>query len=63
MIEKLMIYNLVFHHVPGESNTIVDCFSRLTREIKEAQHYSLCDTVQLSDTAVRLQAEGKTGFY
>merc|ERR1712030_151242 len=37
MIEKLMIYNLVFHHVPGENNTIVDCFSRLTREIKEDQ--------------------------
>ena len=37
MIEKLMIYNFVFHHVAGEDNTIVDCFSRLTREIKEAQ--------------------------
>merc|ERR1712082_576475 len=53
---------MTFHHVPAEKNTIVDCFSRLTREIKEAQHYSLCDTVKLSDTAARLQSEGKTGF-
>merc|ERR1712002_363028 len=48
--------------VPGEKNTIVDCFSRLTREIKEAQHYSLCDTIKLSDTAARLHSQGKTGF-
>ena len=62
MIEKLMVFNMTFHHVPGEKNTIVDCFSRLTREINEAKHYSLCDTVKLSDTAARLQSEGKTGF-
>ena len=62
MIEKLMIYTFVFHHVAGEDNTIVDCFSRLTREIKEAQHYSLCDTVKLSESAAKQQAEGKTVF-
>ena len=62
MIEKLMVFNLIFHHVPGEKNQIVDCFSRLTREIKEAQHYSLCDTVKLSDKAARLKSEGITGF-
>ena len=45
MIEKLMMYNFVFHHVPAESNQIVDCLSRLTREIKEAEHFSLCDAV------------------
>merc|ERR1712215_294668 len=45
MIEKLMIYNFVFHHVPAENNQIVDCLSRLTREIKEAKHFSLCDAV------------------
>merc|ERR1711891_66983 len=56
MIEKLMIYNFVFHHVAGENNTIVDCFNRLTWEIKEAQHYSLCDTVKLNYTAARHQA-------
>jgi len=49
MIERLMVYNFVFHHVAGEDNTIVDCFSRLTREIKEAQHYSLCYTLKLGD--------------
>merc|ERR1711888_330234 len=62
MIEKLMVFNLTFHHVPAEKNSIVDCFSRLTREIQEAQHYSLCDTVKLSDAAARLQSEGQTGF-
>ena len=45
MVEKLMMYNFVFHHVPAENNQIVDCLSRLTREIKEAEHFSLCDTV------------------
>ena len=47
----------------GENNTIVDCFSRLTREIKEAQHYSLCDTIKLSDkSAAQSKAGVKTGF-
>ena len=45
MIEKLMGYNFVFHHVPAENNHIGDCFSRLTREIKEAEHFCLCDTI------------------
>merc|ERR1712208_42724 len=41
MVEKLMMYNFVFHQVPAESNQIVDCLSSLTREIKEAGHFSL----------------------
>ena len=45
MVEKLMMYNFVFHHVPAENNQIVDCLSRLTREIKEAEHFSICDSV------------------
>ena len=40
-----MMYNFVFHHAPAESNQIVDCLSRLTREIKGAEHFSLCDAV------------------
>ena len=40
-----MMYNFVFHHVLAESNQIVDCLSRLTREIKEAEQFSLCDAV------------------
>ena len=32
MIEQLMCYNLVFHHIPGETNKIVNCLSRLTAE-------------------------------
>ena len=34
MVEKLMMYNFVFHHVPAENNQIVDCLRRVTREIK-----------------------------
>ena len=37
---------------------IVDCFSRLTREIKEAEHYSLCDTILADHDKI----ETKTGF-
>ena len=62
MIEKLMVFNMTFHHVPGEKHNIVDCFSRLTREIREAQHYSLCDTIKLSDSAAKLHQQGQTGF-
>ena len=45
MVEKLMCYTFKFHHVPAEKNQIVDCFSRLTREIKEAEHFEVCDSV------------------
>jgi len=33
MVEKLMGYNFKFHYVPAEENKILDCFSRLIREI------------------------------
>merc|ERR1712208_235096 len=45
MVEKLMMYNFVFHHMPADSNQIVDFLSRLTHEIQEAEHFSLCDAV------------------
>ena len=44
MMEKLIGYNFVFHHVSAENNKIADCLSRLTRQIKEAEHFSLGDT-------------------
>ena len=34
--------------LPAEKNQIVDCFSRLTREIQEAKHFNICDSI-LSD--------------
>ena len=40
MIEKLMCYNFVFHHVSADCRL----FQQVTREIKEAEHFSLCDT-------------------
>merc|ERR1712002_416962 len=37
MIVKLICYNFKFHHIPGKSNKIADCFSRLTRRIRETE--------------------------
>ena len=45
MIEKLMGVTFKFHYVPAERNEIADCFSRLTREIREAEHFEVCDSV------------------
>ena len=58
MVEKLMMYNFVFHHVPTESNQIVDCLSRLTREIQEAEHFSLCDALLVDHK--KIEARVKT---
>ena len=41
MIEKLMAFN--FHHIPGVENKIADCLSRLTRRIRETEHFSLSE--------------------
>ena len=40
-----MGYTFEFHYVPAERNEIADCFSRLTREIREAEHFEVCDSV------------------
>ena len=52
MVEKLMCYNFVFHHVPAEKNQIVDCFRRLTREIQEAEHFNICDSILADHKAI-----------
>ena len=31
--------------MPAEKNEIADCFLRLTREIREAEHFEICDSV------------------
>ena len=36
MVAKLMCYNFKFHHIPGKSNKIADCFSRMTRRIMKS---------------------------
>ena len=41
----MMCFNLVFHHIPGEKNQIADCMSRLTRRIREAEHFTLDDPI------------------
>ena len=33
------------YYVSAERNEIADCFSRLTQEIKEAEHFEVCDSV------------------
>ena len=43
MIEKLMAFNFKFHHIPGVENKIADCLSRLTRRIRETEHFSLSE--------------------
>merc|ERR1711888_133331 len=40
-----MCYNLVFHHISGETNTIADCLSRLTRRIRETEHFPLSEPI------------------
>ena len=45
MVEKLMGFNFKFHYVPAEENKILDCFSRLTREIRKAEHFEVSDSV------------------
>ena len=52
MVEKLMCYNFIFHHVHSEKNQIVDCFSRLTREIQEAEHFNICDSILADHKAI-----------
>ena len=47
-----MCYNFVFHHIPAEKNQIVDCFSRLTREIQEAEHFNICDSILADHKAI-----------
>ena len=45
MVEKLMDFTFEFHFVPAERNEIADCFSRLTREIREAEHFEVSDSI------------------
>ena len=40
-----MGFNFKFHYVPAEENKILDCFSCLTREIREAEHFEVSDSV------------------
>ena len=57
MIENMMCFNLKFHHIAGTSNAIADCLSRLTRRIREAQHFPLSDPI-LADYAVVKKLKG-----
>ena len=51
MVERMMCFNLKFHHIAGTKNAIADCMSRLTRKIREAEHFPLTDPI-LADHAV-----------
>ena len=43
MIEKLMVFNFKFHHIPGVENKIADCLSILTRRIRATEYFSLAE--------------------
>merc|ERR1711895_337468 len=51
MVAKLMLFNFRFHHIKGKSNRIADCFSRLTRQIRETEHFELGDPI-LADHSI-----------
>ena len=53
MVERMMCFNLVFHHIPGEKNQIADCMSRLTRRIREAEHFTLNDPILADYSTVK----------
>ena len=55
MMEKMAGYNFTFHHIGAEDNKIADCLSRLTRNIREAEHFSLGDTRLADEEKVELQ--------
>ena len=52
MVTKLMCYNFKFHHIPGKSNRIADCFSRMTRRIRETEHFDIAEPI-LADHATK----------
>ena len=53
MIEKIMSFNLVFHHIPVVENQIADCLSCLTTRILEAEHFSLNEPMLGSYSTVK----------
>ena len=60
MVGKLMYYNFKFHHIPGKSNKIADCFSRLTRRIRETEHFEISEPI-LADHATIKKVGIKSG--
>ena len=57
----MMGYNFKFHHISGKKNDIADCFSRLTRRIREAEHFCLEEPI-LADHSVIKKIGVKTKF-
>merc|ERR1712215_124110 len=55
LIEKLAGYSFTFHHIGAEENKIADCLSCLTRNIREAEHFSLGDTRLADEDKVEQQ--------
>ena len=61
MVEQMLCYNFKFHHISCKKNEITDCFSRLTRSIREAEHFGLEEPI-LADRSVIKKIGVKTKF-
>merc|ERR1712236_154847 len=57
MVEKLMCYNFKFHHIPGKSNKIADCFSRITRRIRETEHFDISEPILADHATIKKVGE------
>ena len=53
MVEKMMCFNLVFHHIPRVENQIADYMSHLMRRIQEAEHFTLNDPILADYSTVK----------
>merc|ERR1711895_176906 len=53
MVGKLMPFNFRFHHIPGKSNKIANCFSRLTRQIRETENFELEDPILADHSLIK----------
>merc|ERR1712105_354276 len=52
-IQDMVCYNLKFHHISGKSNIIADCFSRMTKRIREVEHIEVDEPILANHTTIK----------